>query len=97
MLVLAVRDIYLQDPLVVGPLMQQDPLYGAGVAPFQEDDRVVHPHEPREAEGLHRKSPVRDVHEAQERECRRGSRMDSLDCAFGSPQELCQGARMPGA
>ena len=68
MLDYAVRDIYPLDTLVVRPLIQQDPMYGAGVAPFQEDYRVVHPHEPRETERLHRKSAVRDVHEAQQRE-----------------------------
>ena len=47
MLDLAVRDIHPQDTPVVYPLIQQDPLYRVGIAPFQEDDRVVHPHEPQ--------------------------------------------------
>ena len=36
----------------------------AHVAPFQEDYRVVHPHEPQEAKRLYRKSSVCYVHEA---------------------------------
>ena len=43
-----------QDTLLVYPLIQQDPLYRAGLALLQLDDGVVHPLEPREAEGLHR-------------------------------------------
>ena len=35
MLDFAVRDVHPQDTLVVCPLIQQDPLYRAGVAPFQ--------------------------------------------------------------
>ena len=54
MLDLAVRDVHPQDTLVVYRLIQQDPLYRVGIASLQEDDRVVHPHESQEAEGLHR-------------------------------------------
>ena len=63
MLDLLVWDIFPCDPLVVCPLIQRDTLNSAGVAPFQEDYRVVHPHEPREAKRLYRRSSVRDVHE----------------------------------
>ena len=64
MLDLTVWDIYPQDTLVVRPLIQQASLNRAGVAPFQEDYCVVHPHEPWEAKGLYRRGSVRDVHEA---------------------------------
>ena len=97
MLNLAVRDVHPHDSLILGPLIKQDPLYGVGVAPLQDHDGVVHPHKPREAEGLHRTSPVAHVHEAQERERRRSSCMDPLDCALGSSQELWQGAGLPWA
>ena len=46
MLDLAVRDIHLQDTLVLCPLVQQDTLDGAGITTFQADYRVVRPHEP---------------------------------------------------
>ena len=68
-----------------------------GIAPLQEDDRVVHPHESREAEGLHRRGPVCDVHVSQERERRRRPRMDPLDGTLGRTQELRQGVGLPGA
>ena len=92
-----VWDIQPQDSLVVCLLVQQDPLYRAGVASFQDDNCVVHPHEPREAKRLYRRGPVRDIPEAQERESCRCACMDPLDSAVGGTQELGQGTRLPGA
>ena len=97
MLDLAARDVHPHDTLVVYPLIQQDPLYRVGIASLQEDDRVVHPHESRKAEGLQRRGPVRDVHESQEWERRRRPRMDPLDCTLGRFHELRQGVGLPGA
>ena len=64
MLDFTVKDIYPQDPLVLRPRIQRETLNRACVTPFQEDYRVVHPHEPREAKRMYLRSSVCGIHEA---------------------------------
>ena len=93
----AVREIHTQDTLVVRPLVQHDPLDGAGIFALHDDDSVIHPHEPGEAKGHHRNSTVGDIHESQNWEGCTGTCMDPLDSSLSFlPRSYARGSDCQG-